>query len=147
MCLGADFLFFFPSRCRSIQYCLEQPPSQSAAQKDTRESRRGGLAACLNQLIPAPALLSMEGCGEQNCHTQCSRRAEMLHTSGSYGYHCQFIFLHSEHSIQCVMFPQSHKHTATSELWFICPLFSCSRSSVSGLFPPNASGVFISKNS
>ncbi|KTF72582.1 hypothetical protein cypCar_00040915 [Cyprinus carpio] len=49
---------------RSVQYCLDQPSSQSASQKDGRESRSGGLAACLNQMSPAPALLSMEWCGE-----------------------------------------------------------------------------------
>lgn len=70
MCLvtnGVQLFFhqdFSDLMIRSIRYCLGQPPSLSAGQKDTRESRIGGLAACLNQMIPAPALLSMEGCGE-----------------------------------------------------------------------------------
>lgn len=64
--LQMGYCFFFHQdfsdlMIRSIRYCLGQ---LSAGQKDTRESRIGGLAACLNQMIPAPALLSMEGCGE-----------------------------------------------------------------------------------
>lgn len=128
---------------RSIQYCLEQPPSQSAGQKDTRESRRGGLPepndSCSCTIVYGGVWRA------ELPHTVFVKSSDVTHRRKQW-LSLSVHFLHSEHSIQSIIFPQSHTQQYLS-FGLFAPRFPFLDLVCQGYFPPNTSGVFISQSS